>query len=75
MDAAFDAHALPAQNGLTLATEAATQPLAIDGRPALSGADVEPPAPGRPGGRHVRARSRAGWRTCPPATASTCATR
>ena len=39
-DRAFDAHALPAPNGLTLATEAGAESLAINGRPALTGADV-----------------------------------
>ncbi|GAC1602630.1 MAG: hypothetical protein NVS3B25_31000 [Hymenobacter sp.] len=40
-DKAFDAHALPAPNGLTLATETpASEPLAINGQPALKGADV-----------------------------------
>ncbi|MDO7846023.1 DUF4394 domain-containing protein [Hymenobacter sp. M29] len=40
-DAAFDAHYLPATNGLTLATEApAGQLLSISGQPALTGADV-----------------------------------
>ena len=39
-DRAFDAHALPSANGLTLATEAGAEPLSIDGRPALTGADV-----------------------------------
>jgi hypothetical protein len=40
-DRAFDAHALPAPNGLTLTSEsAAAEPLAINGQAALSGADV-----------------------------------
>ncbi|ALW86971.1 hypothetical protein AUC43_18935 [Hymenobacter sedentarius] len=40
-DGAFDAVALPAPNGLTLATEtAAAEPLAINGLPALTNADV-----------------------------------
>ncbi|MCC3152020.1 DUF4394 domain-containing protein [Hymenobacter sp. BT770] len=40
-DGAFDAVALPAPNGLTLATEtAAAEPLAINGLPALGNADV-----------------------------------
>ena len=40
-DSAFDAHALPAPNGLTLATETpAAEPLAISGHPALAGPDV-----------------------------------
>ncbi|SFQ50730.1 DUF4394 domain-containing protein [Hymenobacter arizonensis] len=43
-DAAFDAHALPAPNGLTLAFEtAAAEPLAISGLPALTGADLTLP--------------------------------
>ncbi|GAB3573726.1 hypothetical protein GCM10027345_06850 [Hymenobacter daeguensis] len=39
-DAAFDAVALPGSNGLQLATEAGAEPLAINGQPALTGADV-----------------------------------
>ncbi|MBD2770030.1 DUF4394 domain-containing protein [Hymenobacter sp. BT664] len=40
-DQAFDARALPAPNGLTLASEtAAAEPLAINGQAALTGADV-----------------------------------
>jgi len=40
-DKAFDAHALPATNGLTLATETATaEPLAINGQSVLTGAEV-----------------------------------
>ncbi|UOR00075.1 T9SS type A sorting domain-containing protein [Hymenobacter sp. 5317J-9] len=39
-DGAFDAYHLPAPNGLTLATEAGTEALAINGQPALAGADV-----------------------------------
>ena len=39
-DAAFDAYALPNPNGLALATEAGSQPTAINGLPALTGAEV-----------------------------------
>ena len=39
-DAAYDAHALPSANGLTLATATGAEPLAIDGRAALTGQDV-----------------------------------
>ena len=40
-DAAFDAHALPNPNGLALATETpATEPLAINGLPALTGTEL-----------------------------------
>jgi len=40
-DRVFDAHALPAPNGLTLATETpAAEPLAINGQPVLTGTDV-----------------------------------
>ncbi|MBJ6108116.1 DUF4394 domain-containing protein [Hymenobacter sp. BT523] len=39
-DRAFDAYHLPAPNGLTLATEAGAEALAINGQPALTGADV-----------------------------------
>ena len=40
-DVAFDARALPAPNGLVLATEtAAAEPLSINGQPVLSGPDV-----------------------------------
>ena len=39
-DRAFDAHHLPASNGLTLATEAGAEPLAINGQPLLTGADL-----------------------------------
>ncbi|HEX8330355.1 MAG TPA: DUF4394 domain-containing protein [Hymenobacter sp.] len=40
-DRAFDAHALPSPNGLVLATEtAAAEPLAINGQPALTAAEV-----------------------------------
>ncbi|MFD2720790.1 DUF4394 domain-containing protein [Hymenobacter monticola] len=40
-DAAFDAHYLPATNGLTLAIETPTgEHLSISGQPALTGADV-----------------------------------
>jgi len=39
-DRAFDAYNLPAPNGLTLATEAGTEELAINGLPALTGTDV-----------------------------------
>ncbi|MBF9221062.1 DUF4394 domain-containing protein [Hymenobacter ruricola] len=39
-DAAYDAHFLAATNGLWLATEAGTETLSIDGRPALTGADA-----------------------------------
>jgi hypothetical protein len=38
-DSQFDAAYLPNLNGLTLATEAGTEPLVIDGRPALTGQD------------------------------------
>ncbi|UOQ97973.1 DUF4394 domain-containing protein [Hymenobacter sp. 5317J-9] len=39
-DTGFDAHYLPATNGLLLATEAGAEALAINGMPALTGADV-----------------------------------
>ncbi|MBF9142843.1 DUF4394 domain-containing protein [Hymenobacter properus] len=39
-DRAFDANFLPGSNGLTLALEAGAERLAIDGLPALTGADV-----------------------------------
>ncbi|MBF9221491.1 DUF4394 domain-containing protein [Hymenobacter ruricola] len=39
-DSGFDAHYLPASNGLLLATEAGPEALAINGLPALSGADA-----------------------------------
>jgi hypothetical protein len=39
-DASNDAAALPAPNGLMLATEAGTETLAINGQPTLSGQDV-----------------------------------
>ncbi|GAB3573720.1 hypothetical protein GCM10027345_06840 [Hymenobacter daeguensis] len=39
-DAGFDAHYLPATNGLELATEAGAEQLSINGQPALTGADV-----------------------------------
>ena len=42
-DAKFDAHYLPATNGLLLATTADTEALAIDGRPALTGTEVAVP--------------------------------
>jgi hypothetical protein len=42
-DAKFDAHYLPATNGLLLATAADTEALAIDGRPALTGTEVTVP--------------------------------
>jgi len=43
-DANFDAHYLPATNGLLLATAAAdAEALAIDGRPALTGTEVAVP--------------------------------
>jgi hypothetical protein len=39
-DAAFDATSLPSSIGLTLATEVGSELLAINGQPALTGADV-----------------------------------
>ena len=39
-DLAFDAYSLPNSNGLTLATEAGTDAVAINGQPLLSGPDV-----------------------------------
>jgi len=39
-DAAYDAAALPAPNGLTLATEVGSEALAINGLPVLTGQDV-----------------------------------
>jgi hypothetical protein len=42
-DAAFDAYSLPAPNGLVLATEAGSVTLAINGQPALTGAEVVVP--------------------------------
>jgi hypothetical protein len=39
-DANFDAHYLPATNGLELATEAGSEQLAINGQPELTGTDV-----------------------------------
>jgi hypothetical protein len=39
-DKAFDALSLPAPNGLTLASEAGAEVLAINGQPTLNGADV-----------------------------------
>ncbi|GAA4371287.1 hypothetical protein GCM10023185_46610 [Hymenobacter saemangeumensis] len=39
-DAAFDAAALPAPSGLMLASEVGSEAVAINGQPALSGADV-----------------------------------
>jgi hypothetical protein len=49
-DRAFDAVALPNANGLQLATEAGAEQLAINGQPALNGADVLLPL-------HLRAAS------------------